>query len=243
LSTVLFLALTGMMIAFIIPRAAWYYHVFPAFGLAMLLAACFSGQLVLLYMANKSKKILGLICLAAGIYGYSVYTAENQFLIHAAIALNPASTNQLRIFINSHPGKHSIYCFTTAGTQDCFPLVQMTDSTYGGRLPFFWWQAGISNASHKIPSGLTLSQLQSDKSFLIDSVADDLNRYQAKWIIVNYFNFGIGGVLLNDFIDHNAKFREAWRHYRYVTTLSQYWIYERVDSANSDSFNGKHVTT
>ena len=227
LNTVLFLAMLGMMVAFIIPKTPWYYHVLPAMSLAMLLIANCVVQLYSEYLEKNSKKILLFICLSLFIFSLPIYLVSFRYYQYLNLALSTDTANKLKNFINAHPGEHSIYCFTTVGTQDCFPLNYMTDSSYGGRLPFFWWYRGLNIAESSPSSSINKIQVAQEKKLLIDNVAEDLNRYKAKWIIVNYYNFGFGGTILVDFIDHNEKFRDAWKQYRHVMTISQYWIYER----------------
>jgi hypothetical protein len=88
-----------------------------------------------------------------------------------------------------------------------------------------------------------------DKKYFIEKVADDLDRYHTRVVIIKGVDRGFMGHFsgivaikgLNerqaagkvfDFIgyfSHNTKFKTAWSHYRYSTTIGPYHLYRRID--------------
>ncbi len=229
LGRILQLALLGMIAAFLIPKAPWFYHVLPAFILAFLLLAHILGQSI----SPKNQGwnfdnlilMLGMIILLIGplIYQYRIVN----YVFHFQ-KLYP--TNDLVNYINQQPGQHSIACLGL-GTPDCFPVVTYTDSIYGERYPYFWWYNGI-RALEKNPQSREVSaQLIKDKKFFIDNFADDLNQHKPRWVLidnVHYKKIENAQFEILDYFSQNKKFREAWKHYRYLTTLDAVKIYERI---------------
>ena len=68
-------------------------------------------------------------------------------------------------------------------------------------------------------------------SFLIDNIANDLNRHQARWVIIdeNSFNWMENrDFSVVNLFSENIHFRDAWRQYVYKKHIDQYSIYERI---------------
>jgi hypothetical protein len=228
LSTVIWLALLGMIAAFMIPRSSWFYHAIPAISLACLLLALYAGQFVS-FVGITKKSILFFLVVSASIFYVPVsgsYYIFNTFVVdkeHGAM-------QKLITYINHIPGDHSVFCFT--GTASCFPLVFETNSEYGGRYPFFWWLKGVMKQSET-------QSTKKDQKYLIDGIADDLNRYQPKLIIINaqvmkiiqenmYENYGISDFDMIKYFSNNKNFCTAWSHYRYLTSIDYYQVYEKI---------------
>ena len=139
-----------------------------------------------------------------------------------------SNMNELISYLNSIPEKKSIYCFSANTTEDCFPLVDETKSTFGSRMPFYWWMQGLI----KLEDSNRLSQtIARDKNYFIDAISDDLNHFQTQFIIINTEDtkllFGNNFNYINYF-SNNAKFKAAWSHYHYLTDKGYYQIYRRV---------------
>lgn len=216
LSTVIWLALIGMILAFLVPQMAWFYHILPAASLAIILLMNYIGQIaaksaakpwdVLLILLMTS--IVFLVPIFIGIYLYQFYMNMN---------LRDEAKKTLVTYLNSRPGVRSLFCFSEKSTSDCFPLVYLTQSQYSSRFPFFWWYIGLKKIEKNYPQ----PQVEQNKQFLIEKVAEDLNRYHPQHIVmdVNY-----------DFINYlsvNSAFRNAWRKYQYSISIGQYQIFER----------------
>lgn len=235
LGDTVFLALLGMTVAFLIPRAAWYYHIIPALGLAFLMVAHYFGQsLLALSLGSQSRwkmvRELGLlVTVTVLVLSAPLYNSYQIFKFMQIFAqANPA--NKLTAYINSRPGTHSVYCFTSTGTYRCFPMVYQTKSQYGQRFPFFWWYTGLRFAGKQSNNNMLSQRIEKDKNYLIDSVAYDLDRFQAKWVIIDSDSFK--KIENNDFdliafFSGNEKFRNAWQQYGYLTHIGNYQIYER----------------
>lgn len=208
LNSIIWLSLLGMIAAFLIPKSAWFYHTLPALSLACLLLASISGQLL-----SSSREIVALIavsCLLYSVPAFNVY----YFTHHVTSSSWTDASRQLKIFIEKQPGKQSIYCFSAVGTAECFPLVTLTHSEFGGRFPFFWW---LSVFDSNTPDAAN------KKNFLLTAVTDDLNHYQPAWIILNSKSTRF----LSKF-NESKDFRQAWQHYHRVKDIDIYQIYART---------------
>jgi hypothetical protein len=231
LITILMLALSGMMLAFIVPRAAWYYHVMPAVGLACLLSWFYCRRICALLGNGMSSTIKACLLAVAILYAFIVPAMYSYLSTAISIAdKNDPDYNLLAAYIHSLPKPHGIYCFSSNTALDCFPLVEQTHSYFAGRFPFFWWLRGLHKIEKTTISHSLSPVIAKDKNYLIDMIADDLNRYQAKLIIINKLQEN--ALLGHDFdyisyFSQNANFRSAWQHYHYLKTIGVDQLYVR----------------
>jgi len=229
------LALLGMIVAFLIARTPWYYHIIPAFILSLVLVAYFFGQTVS-FMMQKSPRlhffsgdsivlvvsIIIVLALPAS-YCYTVMKYIHQFQ-------DKEPTHYVADYINKRSGPHSIACFGL-GTSDCFPLVYNVHGQYAERFPALWWYLWTRKLEKDSPNPANLTQVIKDKDFFVTRFADDLNRYKAHWVIIDMQRFQQVEARQFDVIGYfleNKKFQSAWQHYRYLTTIKSIKLYERI---------------
>jgi len=230
LGMTLWLTLLGMVLAYVIPRQTWYYHLYPALGLSYLLSMHCLAQLC---SGNNLKRKIFYLCLfSAFFYIIPLYNYFVLFKMTLALDKNYPLLS-IKKYINNRKGERSIYCFSLF-TSDCFPLVYSAKMRYAERFSSFWWYQGIFEME-KINNSLTVNEFLRDKKFLIDSISEDLNQLKATWVIVNDFNFQALNNNENSEFDvityfsQNAKFREAWKNYHYLEKIERYRVYERVN--------------
>lgn len=229
------LALLGMIVAFLIARTPWYYHIMPAFVLALLLGASCLGQTVSSMMKKSPKLglfsvdsivlIIGTAIILAlpASYCYTVVEYMRQFQ-------QKEPTQYIADYINKHPGQHSIACFGLA-TADCFPLVYNAHGQYAERFPALWWYLWTRKLEKDSLDPARLTQVMKDKDFFITRFADDLNRYKAHWVVIDMQRFQQVETQQFDVLGYfleNKKFQSVWQHYRYLTTLQSIKLYERT---------------
>ncbi len=236
LGWIIALALAGMLIAFLIPKAPWYYHVFPALTLALLLIAHFFGQTMSLMIRKRSRPIfltMDSVILSVGmaiilILPVSAYCGMIHYLYRFQ---DKQPEKQVAEYINQFPGQHSIACFGL-GTPDCFPLVYDTHSQYAERFPSFWWYTGLRKLEKESQQKTVLSaQVAKDKKYLINCISDDLNKSKAKWVVIDMRNFKESGknpFNIIHYFSKDEKFRAAWQPYHYLTSIKSINIYERI---------------
>lgn len=229
LGTVIYVALLGMIIAFVIPQNAWYYHVYPAFSLAFLLMLhCFAEQLHIFINNPRKKAYIAVMML---MFLYIPLSAEWKFFNIYADFKKSNSANELFLLFNNLPGDHTMNCFTASGTASCFPMVyEIKRGHYQSRFPFYWWYQGLVLSEKKTKNNDELNTIEKDKKSLIDATADDLNHYKTKWVIVDAKSFERretpGFDVITSFL-MNDRFHAAWRNYALYTRLGHYDVYMR----------------
>ena len=221
LGTVFVLALFGMTIAFLISRTPWYYHILPALALAVLLLLH-----IFLQTISDGKRVFLPLFITLCVLFYPGYECVKTYrtMLHFT---KTHSMQKIAAYINSHPGDHSLYCLTTRSAAPCFPLVYQTNSIYAGRYPALWWYTGVRLAEKKSQKAHVLQV----KNKLIDYLAEDLNRYQPKWLVVDEKSFNWmenkNFNIIASFSE-NIRFLNAFRQYSLVNYMDNYSLYERV---------------
>lgn len=217
---VFFLALIGMLLAFFIPQTAWFYHLLPAFGLALILMMHIVAQ-DMHYLRDGARGIIVLIIFIFPMI--NCYGMFYHFIQHK-------KTHPIVEFFNKLSEEHTINCFTALGTSSCFPILyDIKDSVYQSRFPFFWWHKGLQQAETK--KNIELAVIEKDKSTLLNAIADDLNHYQSKWIIMDTQSFNCVSKSPCDVIEifnKNPAFKLAWQHYKYYSKVDKYNVYIRT---------------
>lgn len=231
LNIIIVLALIGMMLAYVIARSPWFYHVIPAWGLTCLLMGSYLAQNI--SACCKSNKIRMVDCfvilLIATFLYYIPMNIYYSNITHAIHKKYRQSILDLTSFIQSLPGRHKLYCFSSEGTM-CYPLVYNTDSLYGTGYPFFWWLLGLIELEN-YPEGkkLTLTLLK-QHNFLIERVAKDLTIYQPDIIIIRKNEEALSAIPKFNYIEYfskNERFSEAWKNYDFLKSIENYDLYKR----------------
>jgi hypothetical protein len=224
LVNVLMLALVGMMLAFIIPRAAWYYHVLPACALACLLIVSIMFSDKKLNNFTSSKMIYSFVFYAAAVIFIPLMSSTGVF-IDSVYEKN--EKNKLIAYVRALPQNNkAVVCFSGNTTKDCFPPIADAERLYSGRHAFFWWLKGML----KLEKTVAIEQIVPFRQYFFDGLADDLNRGNLVLLNMRDYHDAINSNADFDFVlsySANEKFRTAWQHYRYLTTIEDYRIYQR----------------
>jgi hypothetical protein len=232
-STTLFLAMLGLAMTVIAPRALWYYHAIPMLGLACILLSYQYSMFVAvpktLVPAMTRLDSLMLILIALIIFfipiRYVVQRSEYFFWDK-----NHGERFNLISTVAKLETKDSIACFSVH--MDCFPLSDITHKTFTSSFPLLWWLKGVliqEKHSTRSPS------LAKEKKMLIDKVAEDLNQFKTQLVILNPEDgYGILDRNFNyiAYFSTNEKFKNAWKNYSYLTTVGFYQIYQRNKNAS-----------
>jgi hypothetical protein len=154
-------------------------------------------------------------------------------------------------FLRQYASHRSIYFFSTTGF---IPLVNYADDdvTYASRFSFFWMLPALVKSSYVYDSNHLKQQKIIDKNFLIDMIAEDLNKNRPDLVFVDvnqlkqYLFFykkyqgqyrvePIPFDYLKYFLE-NEKFKAAWKSYhllgnlKKVSSFYQFDVYERANS-------------
>lgn len=231
LTQVLVLALIGMILAFIIPLAAWRYHVFPAVAVSCVLITIYIFQVFSVKLNNGSLSTKEIIFLAMAGFVFPIYS----FFTDMTNAIKYKRENKLYLLIKSiNDSKiHSIYCFSSHTTGYCFPLVYMANKEFAGRFPFFWWLRGLIKLEKKSPEYALPAFIQQDKNYLIEAIANDLNDYRPDLIVIheNDEKIAVGdNFSYIAYFSENKQFQEAWKHYSYSQSAGGVRFYKRIST-------------
>ena len=216
---VLILASLGANLAFLATHTMWFYHTLPAVGFAAILISLITAEATSPVTFRASAPFI--------VTSFFILYFPLQFtwflsFSHALKEENKSKQTLIRL-LAAQPGNHSVMCFSASTIADCFPLVTLTNSAYASRYPFFWWMRGALKLGDDTHAQPAINQL-------ISSVADDLNHYRSRWIIINKTTmrnqFGENFSFLT-FFSLNQQFKQAISAYRYWQSTGDYDIYER----------------
>lgn len=232
LMRVLLLSMIGMMIAAIIPRTPWYYHMLPAYGFACLIWTYYLIRLSSFSLANGKSTINKILILPLGLILFSMPISDTislyQFYMYNK---SRGPKHRLIQYVSSLPKHDTVSCFSFNTTDDCFPLVYYTHSKYGGRFPFFWWLRAILRFEHFPKQDKLPETFAKEKEYVFAETIKDLDHYKNDVIIINIDNIGLLFDKRFDFIKYfsqDERFRKTWGNYQYLTTIAQYQVYQRV---------------
>lgn len=227
LTQVLFLALVGFILAFVVPRSAWGYHVLPAYGIALLLSVICIYEIWSSEINQKllKTKELVFIALASFAMPIAIYYKEIQYTIDVQ------KINRFFAEIKKMPYR-SIYCFSASTAGVCFPVVTMHKREFSGRFPMFWWLMGLRKieleygGSHRLPANIL-----NEKNYFIDAIAYDLDHYKPELIIS--YNLEEKMILPEGYnypmyFSEQASFKNAWSHYQWIENFGSFTLYRRV---------------
>lgn len=224
LNTVLCLALLGTIIAFLIPRTPWYYHILPAVGFAFILTIGYLGQII--QLSTRHRDTIIILFASALFYLVPIVTVKHYFQLYNNAPWRDSST-KLASYIEKFKGNHSVYCFTKNGASDCFPLLFNINGQLGGRFHFFWWYSGLRKLENQQLTNQAKTQLDEDKNYFLNVITEDLNRYRSKWVFVNTRSFKNWEQESKKIASEYISYQNAWKHYHYTTTIDNYRIYTR----------------
>lgn len=222
IANVLWLAALGAFLAVFLTRTAWFYHMIPALAFAVILLAFIISDL----LSPDTLSSVAIFLLSAFIiFLFPLYVA---FLVNSktAQAEGLAGKEKLIAYFSSQPGPHTLTCFSSNTTGDCFPLVDRSNSTHGSRYPFFWWMRGVLKVSDQPLSRDNKSAIDT----LVSVVVDDLNNNQTRWVVINNSDMKIVHGDDFDYIKYFSaypSFTKAWSSYHLAKTIDYFDIYER----------------
>ncbi len=231
LGVVICLGLIGALLSYIIPKQLWYYHFYPAFGLAFLLMMHCIKQLSIqpgvTDRLSIAFQLLVFIAMFQIVAFYPVSDLTKMILLVQADKKD--MPKGLQNFMYSKEGEHSVFCFSLY-TFDCFSMMPESKIRFAESFPSFWWLNGLLKEEKNDPNNKALAE---DRKFLIDRVSEDLAHLKARWVIVNQdvFKYYQGrNFNIMDYLSQNEKFKEAIKHYRFVRMIDLYSVYEREES-------------
>ncbi len=218
LATILCLALIGFLFSYLSQRTEFYYHLIPPFSLAILLLS-----LLLISSIKKHLHYFNII-ITILILSFPIYTII--ILYQDGKSYKSDIINSLITFISTQPKNSSVYFFTQSNygspLRDYIPIInnQRFDCL---------WMIGNLIQKRKQYGDVALRQYiknTKEKYFFLNLITDDLHKYKPDLILVDTrdINTWLGGNISHfDYIDYfseNRYFKNEWKSYRYLTTIT-----------------------
>lgn len=224
LKRLLSLTIIADMITFLIPRADWYYHIYPAVAMTCLYFALTIGELTKpspdsSVRTNNWTFISGLSLTVFFIPLYLVISCTK--LLISEFHSN-APMHQLITFLNQQSPSNTYNFFSISHKLNILEF--HSTARYEGSFPFFW------EFNRAVPNLVPEAIKKKNQSYLLDIVGKDLNEKQPRFIIIDT---AASKDFLNEVIDYPREysqykpFREAWSHYQYLKSIKHYDIYQR----------------
>ena len=239
LSTILFLALIGYLFCYIVQRNLWYYHLIPAFAIAILLFVLQFALLIAHCRTNKHDLFIlsgaGAI-IVAFILGYAGF-------VYRISLIYKEQTSSLISYLYNNMRHQSVYFFATTTTYE-FPAIDYSQALPSSKYAFLGWIPGLLKRDKLTPDN---TQLIQDRDFYLNSVAEELNTNKPRFVLIDDMKYkGHLEGLQFDYLPYflkNKNFQAAWKEYHYVNTIQdtlyKFNIYERNNLSldNQQSIN------
>lgn len=228
----------GFVVLYLVQKTGWYYHLFPALILALVLLALISfeflkfDKLRLIHKIDFSTfaRVLFIFCLAifwivpvslANIVISSAYAAKNSLMSRVWI-------QTVKNLAHDSP----IYTISDLMTPT-YPLVDYAQVTSASRFPCLWMPLAMELAQKKFPQQIEKIQyIQNVQQIVRTAVCEDLTKYQPNLILLQikspnwkYFKVKIDYL---KFLSVDSRFQKIWSHYSYFGTIGNYAFYQKI---------------
>ena len=237
LNTVLLVSLIGFIGSYLLQRTEFYYHLLPAFTLAIILLSLLLGSFVKKYFHFFS------VILALFVISYPIYTMVS--LYQYSLAYKRDILDNLIGFMRSQPANQSIYFFTQ--TNYSSPLRDYINIVDNQRFDCLWMVGNLVQQRNKEGDFALRQSLKnnSDRYFFLNMIIDDLRKSKPDLIFVDSKNINVwlgANATHFDYIDYfteNPQFKDIWNSYQYLTTLGndsmryKLQVYQRIHKAGT----------
>jgi hypothetical protein len=230
---ILLLALGGFYCGYLWQGKAWYYHIYPAFALAILVLIMHLPFAVMQAHAQRLERpfyynlLFFIVFLLLVFYPLGAIVRANIDWISCYYSPQ-CSVTALVNFTKARDNNNYFYVFSTTVTP--WPIVALyAHKTDARRFPSMWFLPGLVHTAKK---DLTEEQRQkmlklADK--LRNMVVEDFKRYQPQLVFIDISkNKPYMGDMqfdyLSFFLQSNAMQR-IWQQYQYLTTVQGYAVY------------------
>lgn len=225
LDTILFITLAGCLIACFYQGKIWYYHLLPAFSVALLLMALSLSSLCTRINSQKTGMVLFSLFAALAI-------SVPVYVVFCAIAWGVEHKRQLSglvVWLQKNASGHSVRFFESAPSWSSYAVIDSTHAIPSSWMPVVGW----------IPATLKRhdAQAEKDNQFFMAKMTEDFIENKPEFVFVAV---GENKLYINDrrfdyiaCFSQNEAFRRLWRHYKYTDTVEspgnyRFDIYARV---------------
>ena len=238
LAEILIFASIGYLIAYLIQRTDWYYHLLPILTIITILMVLFICEKSFDIMAKFKSGIKWFdIVLIILLQVFIIIAPITDTIRHTAIGMSTVKyfhTSKVSQYVKNHAYEQSIYVFDERmiivnGLIDYAHAISASRFSSQSFLPGLIWLSNMSNLTDT-----QKNRVIKDKREIIDVTIEDLQKNRPKLILENLakhnlyhnkkrFNF-IG------FFSQDKHFRKLFKHYKYVAMLDDFAIYTRKNN-------------
>jgi hypothetical protein len=230
---ILFLAMLGMMVSYIVPKVLWYYHVLPAVGIGCVLTAILYGQIAQYIHQHISTIYNKWIIFIVGLLVFFLPLTIMIKLSALEIEFfhNKTSNTYLSInyFKKSYQGNTYLYLSPSHGM---IYFEYYAGLHFVGSFPYTVWEYQPDVRLNR--NGKKISDYQKIYySYALKTLTNDLNLKKPDMVVVdNHPEEYLGKHL--DYLKEYTKdpaFKNAWSHYKLLRKFKQdYFIFVRKNN-------------
>ncbi len=198
-TNVFFIAMIGFAVAYLMQQLNWYYHVYPAYALAVILTIYFCNLLIKRKIVNGF--ILLILVLIMPLVQAIYCVQEISFWQQKQVAI--------RDFIQKKAYQKPIYFLTTSLKVE-YPVIDYAGAIPSSIFPSLWWLSGYLKQMHSI-------QLEKDKNYFLDTIANELKTNKPVLVFVQMEK----NLNLVQFFSQNKNFAIQWKNYRYLMDIQE----------------------
>lgn len=211
---VLLAALIGFILSYFLQNTSWFYHIMPAYALAILLVIMLFGMLI----KKINNYTLSLSFFGVAIVFFIFWQTYTPYLVMT----DYKKVNQSLVsFIKTYANNKKVMVFSTIGNEFFSEIYYGHAQPASRFMHFFWIPAIVKNKSLKVP----FLQQQQDQEILTNDLAEDLEVNKPTLVFVDVRKYkpyltAVAFEYLPYFLK-NKNFSHQWLHYRYLTTLER----------------------
>lgn len=217
------LACIGFFISYLIQHTDWFYHILPAFSMALLICTLLCSEITL----KHPRRIISQIVLIVAIFmiPFSVlknnYNCGNQY---------KRSQQPLIQFLQRYAFQQPVY-FISASPREIFPAVSYAGAKYASRLLHLFWLPGVVKehaAQYPHNKSSILAPKHPEENIFINMVAEDIAVQKPRYIFVDVKEYkAFYDRLSFDYLPYllqNENFKTAWQPYHFFSMLEKHFI-------------------
>jgi hypothetical protein len=236
LANVLLFAAIGYVGSYFMQHTNWYYHVLPAFTLFTLLAVLLLCESIMYIQEDVQRGqttwagIVLLFCMQVALVMFPVMTTV-RYVMAGVVSTHKMYTDPLYNYMKQHAQQQPITIFTV----QIYRASSITDyagALWGSRFPSMLFMSGIVVNSARLNKNTSAWRKFRQKEQEVNNlVLADLYKYKPKFILEDRLKINVFPLKTRfnylKYFSRDPRFVKFWRQYKYVTTLSDFAIYER----------------
>ncbi len=220
---VLLMALAGFLAAYLVQQLPWYYHVLPAFSIAVIVYVLSFVLFLRQYRCNTSE-FLFVLLVCIFIFSYPLFFIKKYY---EKCVMIKNGTQPLINELREKREKKYIFFFSSNAAY-MVSVFEHADVLHASRLQFLAWMQHYHHAS---PSQTLAPHQKNEEAFFVTMLADDIKKNKPILIYVDQSQFITyeGKSIKIDYIkilSHYPNFKKVWKMYHYWKTVENPSMYK-----------------